>query len=467
MNRPLIRVFFVAIVGVIASAARADEPPFIPNQVVVQLRPGASITAFNARFGSTLLDSITQRRIHLLSIPANTDEASFIDDVEEDPDIERATLNGLVTDAIAGGSTQSIFLRTYEADYDSNTTINQINAHLPSVVQPGRNVLVAILDTGADLQHPRLQGKFSALARDLILNQPLSGDPSTSTDSNNNGLFDEFTGHGTHICGLVARIAPAATLLPIRVMDSDGTASVFDVADGLYYAIDHGATLINLSMGFPADAFFLNEAVNEVIANGIVLVAATGNHGQTSAIDFPAAYPGVVAVAAIDAASIRLDFSNVSPEVSIAAPGFDITSTTPNGEFAQASGTSFATPLVTGSLAVLMGGCVAMSASDAKTALFAASLDLSAQNPNHAGLLGAGLPQLGASLASASCQSRCPADLDNGTLQGIADGGVDSNDITFFFGAFEVGDTAVDINQSGAVDSDDIVMFFHRWDSGC
>jgi thermitase len=135
-------------------------------------------------------------------------------------------------------------------------------------------------------------------------------------------------------------------IMPIKVMGADGTGGSFYVSKGIRWAVDHGADVINLSLGNYQSCDILESAIDYAQEKNVVVISAAGND-NTSQRSYPAAYPGVLGVAAIDSAGKRAGFSNFGDYVDVAAPGVDIPSTFSNGEYASLSGTSMAAPHVT------------------------------------------------------------------------------------------------------------------------
>ncbi len=211
----------------------------------------------------------------------------------------------------------------------------------------GAGVVIAIVDSGIDPGHPDL-------AANVIPGfNVLSGSDDTSDDN----------GHGTHMAGIAAAsgfngigvigIAPDAELMPIKVLDASGAGTYADLAEGIVYAADHGARVINLSIGGEVDSSTLSTAVAYAQSKGVVMAAAAGNDG-TWAPSYPAAYPGVVAVGAIDPQGALASFSNFGPWLTLVAPGVNILTTDMGGGYADSTGTSPATPFVAGAAALLL-----------------------------------------------------------------------------------------------------------------
>jgi thermitase len=207
--------------------------------------------------------------------------------------------------------------------------------------QSSSNVKIAVIDTGVDYNHPDLSGK-------VIKGADFVDDDNDPIDENE---------HGTHVAGIaaantnngvgIAGLAPKASILAVRVLDADGSGSLDDVAQGIRYAADQGAQVINLSLGGSIGSQTLQDAVNYAWNKGSVVVAAAGNSG-VALPSYPAYYSNAIAVAATDQNDQKASFSNFGTWVDIAAPGVDIYSTTPNNQYASFSGTSMASPVVAG-----------------------------------------------------------------------------------------------------------------------
>jgi len=243
----------------------------------------------------------------------------------------------------------------------------------------GRGVTVAVLDTGVN-PHPALEG--AAVTR-LDLLDGDGGDPSAAT------------AHGTAVASViagqrmdVAGIAPAAEILSVRVIGEDGTGDTFTVARGILAAVERGASVINISLGSRGDSALLQSAIAYALSRGAVVVASTGNDGSLG-VSYPAAYPEVVAVPAVDAHGQHLYFSNRGEAVDLAAPGLNLAAAWTGGDVAAFSGTSAAAPLVSGAVAALLSLDPALGAAGATAVLEAYADDAGA--PGRDPEVGAGI----------------------------------------------------------------------------
>ncbi|WP_144462746.1 S8 family peptidase [Siminovitchia fortis] len=201
------------------------------------------------------------------------------------------------------------------------------------------DVTIAVVDTGVDLNHPDLSGRLAKGYNVLAKNDNPNDD----------------NGHGTHVAGIIAAVTNNAEgvagvtwynpVMPVKVMNAEGIGGSFDVAEGIRWAADHGADIINLSLGNYQSSQVLEDAIRYALDKDIVVVAAAGND-NTSQPSFPAALPGVISVAAVDWEGKRAPFSNYGDHIDIAAPGVYIPSTFTDGQYASLSGTSMAAPHV-------------------------------------------------------------------------------------------------------------------------
>jgi serine protease len=201
-----------------------------------------------------------------------------------------------------------------DPDYSKQWNLRAINMESAWHQSKGNGVTVAIIDTGVTVV-PDLQDTAFVPGYDFV------NDSTDAPDDN---------GHGTHIAGTIAQstnnnfgvagIAYEASLMPLKVLSQSGGGTVTDIAEAIRFAADHGAGVINISLGGGGDAAVMQEAIAYAHDKGVVIVAAAGN-GNSNAAAFPSRYPNVIAVAALDASGVRAPYSNFGAGVDIAAPG--------------------------------------------------------------------------------------------------------------------------------------------------
>jgi subtilisin family serine protease len=210
------------------------------------------------------------------------------------------------------------------------------------------SVVIAILDTGTTVGHPDFAGTVFGDAHDFVDNP----ERTDAVDDN---------GHGTHVTGTIAAqannlvgvagMAPAVSIMPVKVLDSHGNGPISAVLDGIAYATQKHVSVISMSLGAPAALFdattlaAFQASINSAYSAGITIVAAAGNDFNTS-VEYPCAFVHVICVGATDNLDQHADFSNANAFVDISAPGVGIVSTVPPSGYASASGTSMATPHV-------------------------------------------------------------------------------------------------------------------------
>jgi subtilisin family serine protease len=216
--------------------------------------------------------------------------------------------------------------------------------------QGSSSVTIAVVDTGVDADHPELASR-------LVAGYDFVGDDNQP---------DDDSWHGTMVAGVaaaqpnnglgIAGSAWNASVMPLKALDGDGVGTDADIAAAITWAADHGADVLNLSLGGPGDSPALRAAIDYAVARDVLVVAASGNEGS-SRPQYPAAYPGVVAVGATDWSGNVTGFSSYGAWLDLVAPGFAITSAYPalgaEPAFASASGTSFAAPFVAGIAALV------------------------------------------------------------------------------------------------------------------
>jgi thermitase len=223
-------------------------------------------------------------------------------------------------------------------------------------------------------------------------------------DADGDGLKDEMVGHGTHVAGIVDLVAPAAKIMPLKVLDSEGDGDVFTIAKAIVYAQSNKANVINLSLGSSSRSAMLQEVIKDTIKKGVIVAAAAGN-SNSSLPHYPAAgngtvgsAEGLVAVTSVNRYLKKSDYANYGTWVDIAAPGDGIRSTFPISVYANWSGTSMATPFVSGQAALIHALYGSLDPVGVEKKIRTSAQPLTLQNPTYVGMLGAGQANVCASL---------------------------------------------------------------------
>lgn len=211
----------------------------------------------------------------------------------------------------------------------------------------GEGVVIGVLDTGADLDHPDLKNNLLEGKNFISRNQPPQDD----------------NGHGSHVTGtLVAEnndigvvgVCPKAKVRPIKVLDKRGNGNLLKVSEGVRWAADVGCDILCMSLGAPVKVQQVRKAIQYAASKGIPTFVAAGNAGNTDEVFYPANYPETIAIGAVDINMRRADFSNTGHNLDFMAPGVDIFSTVPDNWYATLSGTSMACPFAVGCAALVL-----------------------------------------------------------------------------------------------------------------
>lgn len=374
------------------SAQTAPSGPSVAGEVLVKFAPGANARAqadAHRQSGGMLLDGIARTGVQRIRVPAG-DEAATIARYRRNPNVLYAEPNFIRTipPLLSHGEGTEVVPQDYHFDEQwglhntgqafqcisfifgdwcvyQGTPDADIDAPEAWAISTGSPVAVAVIDSGVDYMHPDLAGRYLG-GYDFF-----NGDADPMDDH----------GHGTHVAGTIAAtmnnvtgappeeegvvgVAPNAVIFAYKVCGADGSCSDFAIQQAIAAAIVNGAKVINMSLGGPEFSQSTSDAVQDAWTAGLVIVAGAGNEGTTG-LFYPAAYDNVISVAAFDEDHRRATFSNYGPWVDIAAPGNVImssyrmsacvTSDVPgdSGCYTWSSGTSMATPHVSGAAALV------------------------------------------------------------------------------------------------------------------
>jgi type VII secretion-associated serine protease mycosin len=299
---------------------------------------------------------------NIVELKGEASAPELLKKVKADPTVELASLN-------YRRSISAVPNDPYYNGYQKNALTTARVPQAWDLSKTTGSQIVAVIDTGVDAGHPDLAGRLL---------------PGYNATSPNRGPIDD-NGHGTMTLGIIAASANngigvagvgwAAKAIPVKVLDKDGNGWDVDIAEGIDWAVAHGATVINMSLGGPGYNPVLEQSIVNAAAKGVVLVAASGNEGS-GVPQYPAAFEQVFAVGATDPAGNLTEFSSYGDWVDLAAPGWEILSTYPRvvGDpndipYAFCTGTSCSAPIVAGVAALVRNKYPTLSNEQVETRL--------------------------------------------------------------------------------------------------
>lgn len=377
--------------------------------VLVRLQT-SDISSFDARHNVLSQQVAPGQNLFLVEAADGRDVNQLLSDVQQDSSVIESELNSLVsfgeapkleqsTVSVLNQSTVSVlnsqptnyYGSTVLSGYLTQSAIAQIDATHAHDYATGRGVLIADVDNGVDPVNAALSGilvpgynfysdspdwscyadqstvsvlnqsTVSVLNQSTVsvLNQStvsvLNGSVVTSTDGSFQQLLSQYPtiGHGTAVAGLLHLVAPEAHIMPLKAFGPDGTATLDAVVRSIYYAVDNGANILNLSFSATENSVALARAIHYAVLHGVVVVSSAGNDGKAEMV-YPGAYLPVLNTASLDSNNQKADFSNYGHTVKVAAPGVGLITIYPDNHWAAVSGTSFSAPLVSGEAALVL-----------------------------------------------------------------------------------------------------------------
>ncbi len=361
----------------------SKESDFVPGEILVKFKPGVGVQDSRQRVAEVqgkVVQSIPSIGVLRVKVSPGQETAA-IEKLQARSDVEYVELNHLVY--AQGTPNDSLFSLQW-----GMSKINMPAAW--DITEGSSDIIIAIVDTGIDLDHPDFSCTVSSGANKLTSGYDFYNNDSNPDDDNN---------HGTHVAGIagactnntigVAGAAPNVRLMPVKVLNYAGSGNYSDVASGVIYAADNGAKIINLSLGGSSANSTLENAVNYATnTKGALVIAAAGNCAQgggtcsgVNPIMYPAAYSGAVAVAATDSNDNWAYYSEYHSYVEVAAPGGLLAKqirSTIIGNYGDKYGTSMATPHVAGLAALIWTMNSGMTHSEVRQILQSTADDLGA-----------------------------------------------------------------------------------------
>lgn len=365
--------------------------------------PAGSVAAIAARHGLAVGGATDSQNLSLVTSSDARTPYQVVAEVATDPDVIAIEIDhpvavldsgpnlnqstAAILDAIQNRAPMTYFGTSVWTSYVEQPAEDVIRLDSAQPIATGAGI-VAVIDTGVDPGQPVLQGSLvpgydfvngvGGIASELTelapstaatITQFPTADKNSMVQLNQStaAILDQSTaaildttqipgafGHGTMVAGIIHLVAPTAQIMPLKAFRDDGSANLLDIVRAVYFAVDNGARVINMSFSMPNASLELTKAVNYATNNGVICVSSAGN-GAQEALVFPAAFQNVIGVASTTNLDTRSSFSNFGAAlVEIAAPGENIVTVYPGGNYAVVSGTSFSAPFVSGGAALML-----------------------------------------------------------------------------------------------------------------
>ena len=401
--RPFVRVllilvlFATALAGIPRASAAppaSDAPsdlwshPHVPGELLVGFRGGQPFggeAAFSATFDRYLSangivgasGAFGDRRTYRFTFNSGDDPVARRAALLRDPRVAFAEPNYYLSiQAVESAQAMPIGpLKPNDEQYGKQWAMPKIGADVTwNTITTGGPIVVAVLDTGVSPTHPELKERLKP-GRGFI------NDDASTVDDNGHGTFTAglIAASGNNSIG-IAGMSWGALIMPIKILDKDGLGTVANFAQGILYAVEQGAQIVNVSAGIPVPSAAMETAVSYATGKGAIVVAASGNKAD-GVPNYPAAYPNVIAVSASTREDKVADFSSFGSYVWVAAPGKDIFGTyyKDGDTYAQLSGTSASTPFVSGTIALMLSQRGTLTPKAIREILKATAVDIEAE----------------------------------------------------------------------------------------
>lgn len=411
----------MAIIGPLSRLESYAAPMATQQLVLISVAPGTDMNAVAAAYQGKVLGSVgTDTYLVQVGTLTPVTAVSGVLSVEPDSAVNPGVLKGGIVRVPSG---------TAPGWYSTQPAFNKIGVG-SGYVSTGQGIVIADIDAALDYGHPALAGHLTGgydfilgAATGTNLNQSSADflnqssadflnqssadfldsgsaylDPPSVAFLNQSSadFLDQTTeqtidsaapyhGHGTLVAGILAALAPGARIMPVRAFTDQGQSDIYTISKAIYWAVNNGATVINMSFGTLTNSPTMQGAIQYAQQQGVVLVSSAGNDSSAEQI-FPANYSGVISVASTNYLDLVARFSNYGDQVEVSAPGVAIVAPYPGGYYAVVSGTSFSAPIVSGEAALILSqaqtqGMTAQQANVANRIIQGAT-DISQINPN-------------------------------------------------------------------------------------
>jgi len=355
------------------------------GEVVVRLRPGASLQTVSSRYSSSIQKRLDSTNQYLLKLARDQKVEDALSSLKADSEVLEASPNFNLQSAEIRHNSQAYIDHNSQAYIDGESPANfygqnplaGVHLNEAHLVSQGAGVKVAVIDTGIDFTHPLFAGRIAGPNYDFV-----DDDTDPQEVAGGNGY-----GHGTFVAGIVALTAPQATIMPLRAFDSAGIGTSFDIAEAICFAADNGAQILNMSFGMLSADPAIDAALDYAYGR-VYMVAAAGND-NLPLLHFPAARTTrTLAVTSVTDNDLKASFGNYHLDTGVSAPGVNIYSAYPGGLWANWSGTSFSTPLVAGEAALLLALRPTWDSVAMNTAIRSSGVNIDPLNPAYLFKLG-------------------------------------------------------------------------------
>ena len=359
------QIGFGAMVPKILAAEQPNSVEIETDRVIVKMKPSAnkdSLKKYNV--SEETIDN--QGLLKTMEVPEETSVTSFIKKLEKDNNVEYVEPDYLIQK----------MKKPSDPHYTKQYHHKLIQTEKAwDKTKGSKSIIVAVIDDGADLNHPDLKGKYYAPYNMVTFSSS----------------YLPMGDHGTHVAGIIAGtmnngsggtgVAPNTRIMPINVF-SGNASYTSDVIYALYYAVEYGADIINMSLGNYTYSYSFDDAIQYTHDMGLVIVAAAGNE-DTYWDCYPASYDNVISVSATSKNDRITDYSNYGYNIDLAAPGDSIYSSLPYKSYGYMTGTSMAAPIVTGVAALVWGNKPSLTNTQVEERLFSTADDLGKKGRDH------------------------------------------------------------------------------------